>query len=122
MGKQQSGGNAKSLFVALVIPIAMVIGFLIWKFVMGDPSRFQDNNPELNPLPGDILATMYKGGYIVPILMGCFITVLTFSIERFITIGKSKGSGSVEGFVRTIRGLVSSNDVAGAKAACTKQK
>ena len=84
MGKQQSGGSAKSLFAALVIPIAMIIGFLIWKFVMGDPSRFQDNNPELNPLPGDILATMYKGGIIVPILMGCFITVLTFSIERFI--------------------------------------
>ena len=122
MGKQQSGGNAKSLFVALVIPIAMVIGFLIWKFVMGDPSRFQDNNPELNPLPGDILATMYKGGIIVPILMGCFITVLTFSIERFITINRSKGSGSVENFVRTVRSLVSSNDINGAKAACAKQK
>jgi biopolymer transport protein ExbB len=122
MSKQQSGGSAKSLFAAMVIPIALVIGFLIWKFVMGDPTRFQDNNPELNPLPGDILATMYKGGYIVPILMGCFITVLTFSIERFITIGKSKGSGSVENFVRTIRGLVSNNDINGAKAACAKQR
>ena len=122
MGKQQSGGSAKSLFVALVIPIAMIIGVLIWKFVMGDPSRFQDNNPELNPLPGDILATMYKGGIIVPILMGCFITVLTFSIERFITINRSKGSGSVENFVRTVRSLVSNNDINGAKAACAKQK
>jgi biopolymer transport protein ExbB len=122
MGKQQSGGSAKSLFAALVIPIAMIIGYLIWKFVMGDPSRFQDNNPELNPLPGDILATMYKGGIIVPILMGCFITVLTFSIERFITINRSKGSGSVENFVRTVRGLVSNNDINGAKAACARQK
>jgi len=122
MSKQQSGGNAKSLFAAMVIPIALIIGYLIWKFVMGDPSRFQDNNNELNPLPGDILATMYKGGIIVPILMGCFITVLTFSIERFITIRKSKGTGSVENFVRTIRSLVASNDINGAKAACSKQQ
>src|SRR5678816_4642562 len=113
MSKQQSGGSAKSIFAAIVIPLAILIGFAIWKFVMGDPSRFQDNNPELNPLPGDILATMYKGGFLVPILIGLFITVVTFSIERFVTIGRSKGSGSVEGFVRTIRGLVSSNDING---------
>ncbi|MEO8085491.1 MAG: MotA/TolQ/ExbB proton channel family protein [Bacteroidota bacterium] len=122
MSKQQSGGSAKSIFTVLVIPIAITIGFLIWKFVMGDPSRFQDGNPEMNPLPGDTLATMYKGGVIVPLLMGLFITVLTFSIERFITIGKSKGNGSVENFVRKIRGLVASNDVNGAKAECARQK
>src|SRR5687768_14791486 len=122
MSKQQSGGNAKSLFAALVIPIALVIGYLVWKFVMGDPSRFQDNNPDLNPLPGDMLANMYKGGIIVPILLGCFITVLTFAIERFITINKSKGTGTVESFVRTIRRLVSNNDINGAKEACARQK
>ena len=36
------------------------------------------------------MATMYKGGVLVPVLMGTFITVVVFSIERFITIGKSK--------------------------------
>lgn len=89
---------------------------------MGDPSRFQDNNPELNPLPGDTLGTMYKGGIIVPFLIGLFITVVTFTIERFLTISKSKGNGSVEAFVVKIRTLMSNGDVQGAKAECERQK
>jgi len=122
MSKQNSSGNLKSVFAAIVIPIAILVGFLIWKFVMGDPSRFQDNNPELSPLPGEILGAMYKGGFIVPILIGLFITVVTFAIERFITINKSKGNGSVENFVRKIRTLMSNGDVEGAKAECARQK
>src|SRR5260221_13325097 len=104
MSKQPSSeGGMKALFAALVIPIAIVIGFIIWKFVMGDPDRFQDNNTALNPLPGEILGNMYKGGLIVPILIGAFITVVTFSIERYITISRSKANGIVEDFVCTIR-------------------
>ncbi len=122
MSKQQSSeGNLKSLFAAIVIPISIIIGFLIWKFVLGDPARFQDHNPELNPLPGDTLGAMYKGGVIVFILIGLFITVVTFTIERFITIGKSKGKGSVEAFVRKIRSLMTNGDVEGAKAECARQ-
>jgi biopolymer transport protein ExbB len=122
MSKQQSSGGLKSVFAAIVIPIALVIGWLIWKFVMGASNRFQDGNPELNPLPGDILGAMYKGGFLVPILIGAFVVVLTFSIERWITINRSKGSGSVEGFVRTVRNLVGKGDIAGAKAACDRQR
>src|ERR1043165_646079 len=124
MSKQPStgGSNLKSLLAAIIIPISLLIGYLIWKFVMGNPARFQDANPELNPLPGEILGNMYKGGFIVPVLIGAFVTVVTFSIERMITIGRSKGSGSVDNFVRTIRSLVGRNDLSGAKAACEKQK
>jgi len=122
MSKQQSSGGLKSFFAAVVIPVSIIIGWLIWKFVMGDPHRFQDMNPELNPLPGDILGAMYKGGFLVPILIGAFIIVLTFSIERWITINRSKGSGSVEAFVRSVRNLVGKNDIAGAKAACDRQR
>ena len=113
MSKSASKGSSdiKALLAALVIPIAIGIGFLIWKFVMGDPSGFEGGDTEKNPLPNHIMATMYKGGYIVPILMGCFITVVTFSIERFITISKSKGSGRIEVFIQRIRTLMTSGDL-----------
>jgi biopolymer transport protein ExbB len=65
---------------------------------------------------------MHKGGMIVPILMGCFLIVLTFSIERFITIAKSKGSGSVATFIQKIRTLMSNGDLNGAMAECDRQK
>lgn len=117
----KEGSGIRSIFAALVIPIAVGIGFIIWKFVMGNPAGFEGGDPEKNPLPGNLLATMYKGGLLVPLLIGCFITVVTFSIERFITIGKAKGKGRVEAFIQKIRSLMKSNDLDAAAAECDKQ-
>jgi biopolymer transport protein ExbB len=123
MSKSSKGGSGvQAVFSILVIPIAILIGWLIWKFVMGDPARFESGDPEKNPLPGDILATMYKGGFLVPILIGCFITVVTFAIERFITINKSKGSGRIEVFIQKVRSAMASGDLNAAKAECAKQR
>ncbi|MFM8431180.1 MAG: MotA/TolQ/ExbB proton channel family protein [Bacteroidota bacterium] len=123
MSKSAKGGSGiQSILAASVIPVAIIIGYVIWKYVLGDPSGFEGENPENNPKPNHILAMMYKGGYIVPILIGSFITVVTFSIERFITIGRSKGSANVDGFIRNIRMMLEKGDIDGAKAACAKQK
>jgi biopolymer transport protein ExbB len=118
----KGGNGAQALFSILVIPIAMLIGFLIWKFVMGNPAGFEGGDVEKNPMPGNILATMYKGGFLVPILIGCFITVITFAIERFITIGKSKGTGRIEVFIAKVRTAMASGDLNAAKAECAKQR
>ena len=117
------GGNGlQALFSILVIPIAILVGILIWKFVMGDPSGFEGGDPEKNPLPNHLLATMYKGGFLVPVLIGTFITAVTFAIERFITIGKSKGTGRVDVFIQKIRALMAKGDLDGAKKECEKQR
>jgi len=122
MNKSASkGGSIQAILAAIVIPVAIVVAVLVYMFVLGNPANFQDNNPELNPLPGNYLGTMHKGGTIVPILMGCFLIVLTFSIERFITIGKSKGAGRIESFIQKIRSLMASGDLESAKSECSKQ-
>src|SRR3954464_2923699 len=97
------GSSLQAILSTLVIPLALIIGIIIWKFIMGDPAGFEGGDPEKNPLPNHILATMYKGGVLVPVLIGLFLTVVTFSIERFITIGKSKGNGRIETFIMKIR-------------------
>jgi biopolymer transport protein ExbB len=117
-----SGGNMQAALAAVVIPIALVVAILVYMFVLGNPSNFQDNNPELNPLPGNYLGTMHKGGPIVPVLLACFLIVLTFSIERFITIGRSKGSGRLVTFITKIRNMMTQGDLAGAQAECARQK
>ena len=118
----KGGSGIQSIFAALVIPIAIGIGVLIWKFVMGDPAGFEGGDTEKNPLPGHILAAMYKGGLLVPVLIGMFITVVTFAIERYITINKSKGTGSIDSFIMKIRTMMASGDLNGAKAECAKQR
>ncbi|UOQ73789.1 MotA/TolQ/ExbB proton channel family protein [Hymenobacter cellulosilyticus] len=48
--------------------------------------------------------------------------VITFSIERFLTISKAKGSKSIEAFIRNVRQKLNVNDITGALAACDQQK
>ena len=116
--KKKSGG----LNPAFVLPVLLVIGILTYMFVFGDASHFQDGDNTKEPLPGDYFGTVYKGGFIVPILFTCFLTVLVFSIERFITIGRANGTGSVDDFVRKIKSLLDRNDVAAAIQECDRQK
>jgi biopolymer transport protein ExbB len=51
-----------------------------------------------------------------------FLTVITFAIERMITIGKASGKGAVDKFVVKIKSLVSNHQLDEALAECDKQK
>jgi biopolymer transport protein ExbB len=54
--------------------------------------------------------------------MSMFLMVLTFSIERYFTISKATGSGSVDGFVRKIKTSLINDNVNEALAECDRQK
>ncbi len=105
-----------------VIPALLLISYLVYYLVFGDGSHFQGGNNENQPIGGDFLGIIFKGGVIVPILMTCALTVLVFSIERFITINAANGSGSVDEFVRKIKSLLDKNDVDAAMKECDRQK
>jgi len=104
---------------ALVIPILAVIGFCIWYFILGDAANFEDAEKHK---PANAMGIVYSGGVIVPILITCMLTVLVFSIERFLTIGKATGSGDLDAFVRNIRKMLDSNKIDEAVKACDVQK
>jgi len=106
----------------LMLIILFVISIAIFTFVMGDGSHFEGGTNEGHPLPGDYFGIVYKGGVIVPVLITCFLTALTFSIERLLTIGKAKGTGDVNAFVRSIQASLDKDDTEAAIAACNKQK
>ena len=86
--------------------IELIIGFVVWKFVLGDPSHFQGGDPAGHPLEGDYFGIFYKGGYLVPLAIGLLLMTLTFAIERIITIGRAKGKGNIKTFVQRIRTLI----------------
>jgi biopolymer transport protein ExbB len=120
----ENGASSKgsNVFAALTIVICIVIGILIWKFVMGHPSNFENNDPEGHPLPGNYLGMVYKGGFIVPVLMGLLLMSLVFSIERFLVIGKAAGKANVEKFVKNVQTLVAQGKVDEAIAECDAQE
>lgn len=120
--KNSGTSNLKALFAGGVIVIAIVIGIVLWKYVLGNPANFQDGNPDGHPLKNNMLGTIYKGGIIVPILIAVNLIVITFSIERIITIQRANGRGNLGNFVRNVKGLVGANKIDEAIKACDKQQ
>ena len=106
---------------ALAIVICLLIGIFIFKGILGSASNFEGGDAEKGH-PHNILGTMYKGGFIVPILIGFLLTVITFAIERFITIMKAAGNGATDKFVAKIKSSISNHDFEAAIAECDRQK
>jgi biopolymer transport protein ExbB len=119
MSNKKSSGGIQGLFASIAVPACLVVGIIIYQFIMGAPDNF---DAEGHPKPGNYLAMIYMGGFIVPILLCVNLLVIVFSIERFITIAKAKGKGRVESFVRKVQEMLSSGQLDNAMAECDKQQ
>ncbi|MCX6240159.1 MAG: MotA/TolQ/ExbB proton channel family protein [Bacteroidia bacterium] len=104
----------------MVIPVSLGIAILVFLFIMGASSNFQGNNSDNAPIPGNFLGVIYKGGFIVPVIMMLLLTVITFSLERFFTISKAGGKGSAADFVEAIKDFLAENNIKGAIEECDK--
>ena len=107
--------------------VCIILGYLIWRFIIGNPDNFtkgKENGGFWPDRAGAIggLAKMYLGGIIVPILLGAFLTVLTFTIERFLTISKASGTGNNAEFIRKVQYHLANKNVDAALAECDKQR
>lgn len=120
----KKSGNSISWIAPLV---CMILGYVIWRFVIGADSNFTAPSKTggfwpTQEGPKSSLARMYQGGIIVPILIGLLLTVFTFVIERFLTVTKAAGTGSIAEFIRKVQFHLSNKDVDKALAECDKQK
>lgn len=113
--------SASGMFATLTIPICIIVAILIYIFILGDPSHYEGGDP-VKGTPVDIYGTVHKGGPIVPLIMSYLLIVITFSIERFVVIGKASGTGNVDAFVRKVQSFLNVNDINGASTECDKQK
>lgn len=114
--------------ISWIAPLSCIIlGYVLWRFVIGADGNFTNPDPEGgfwpdHQGPKSNLSKMYEGGIIVPVLIGTLLTVLTFVIERFLTVNKATGSGSVAEFIRKVQYHLANKDIDKAMAECDKQK
>ncbi len=106
--------------------ICLVVGYLFWRFVIGSASGFDEPHgggfwPK-HKQPKDAFHRIYEGGIIIPILIGMFLMVVVFSIERFLTIRKALGSGSISDFIRKVQYHLANRNIDAALSECDKQR
>lgn len=115
------GKKFGSLFASVVIPLCILFCVALYVFVLGDSSNFQDGDP-VKGHPKNYLGIIHKGGYVVPVLMSFFLMVVTFSIERMITITRAYGKGSLDRFLGNVKGNLSKNEIDNSIDHCLDQK
>lgn len=112
--KKTHGASAASVIFGCAV---VAISFFV--FVCGDESGFNEKGA---PLPNHFFATMYKGGYIVPIILTLLLTVLTLSVERGFALSRARGKGSLLKFVQAVKEKLELGDLAAARKMCDDQK
>lgn len=122
MSSRKTAGGFSAVVGAIAIVIALVIGICIYKFILGNPANFIDNDPNNEPLQGNYLGIVYKGGFIVPMLIAINVIVIIYTVERFVTLSKAAGKGSLNTFIEKIKDLLANGNIQEAKEACEEQK
>ena len=120
--KKESTSNGGGMVSGIIIASCIFVGWLVWTFIMGDGANFEGGVNTGHPLPGNYLAMVYKGGPIVPVLMGLLLMVIVFSFERYMVITKAAGKGNLDTFMKKVQGDIKEGKIVEAIAACDKQK
>lgn len=120
----KKSGNAISWIAPVV---CIVAGYAIWRFILGSADGFKTPDaaggfwPKHHG-PKDAMHGIYEGGIIVPLLIGMLLMVIVFSIERFLTIRKAMGNGSIADFIRKVQYHLANRNVDAALSECDKQR
>ena len=117
-----SGADLGGFTTGIIIVGCIFVGWIVWSFIMGAGSNFQGGVNSGEPLPGNYLAMVYKGGPIVPVLLGCLLMVIVFSVERFMVISKASGTANIDTFMKKVQGNIATNNIDAAIEDCDKQK
>lgn len=126
MSNESKNGKMSSMFVAIVIPLALIVSVCIYIFVLGDPANFEGGDPikghPVTAEPNHTFGLIHKGGVIVPILITVNLLVIIFSVERFLTLSRAKGKGRIESFLGNVRHMLAGDMVDDAINACDEQR
>src|SRR5690606_32840343 len=133
-GEQVVAKKLGGLNPALILPILIGIGYLVYYFVLGNPSNFKDDPRLTGPSvgfsgvetkelhPDGFMGIIYMGGPIVPILITFMIIVFVLCIELALMCNRAQGQGNLDKFVMSIRRVLNENKIDEAIEECDRQR
>ena len=117
--KKNSGfGGVKDAWIILVI--CAIAGYSVWYFVMGNPDNFIGGDRSGHP--ANLLGTVYKGGFVVGLILTLLFTVICLGFERFFAIKSASGKMNLAKFTAEVKNAIKGQDFAKAKDLCNKMQ
>jgi len=109
----------QSTFITVIIVVSLIASAIIYYMVFGNVGNFK--TPE-KTVPVNIMGAIYLGGPIVIALLALSIMVITFTIERQLSLSKAKGRGPIEPFLKKVQSSLLDGNIDDAIAECDKQR
>jgi len=100
----------QTIFVTLNALISFAIGYIVWGIILKNTEE------------GTLAHSVYMGGPLVTLLIMILLMLLSFVVERFLSLRVAKGKSSVQVFFKNLINHLQSNDFESALAACDKQR
>ncbi|MBR1933515.1 MAG: MotA/TolQ/ExbB proton channel family protein, partial [Prevotella sp.] len=117
--KKSSGfKGVKDAWIILVICCALAYTFYF--LVLGDPSHFQGGDRSGHP--ADLMGTVYKGGFVVGLIITLLLTVVVLGVERFFAIKSASGKINLAKFTAQVKDAIKAQDFGKAKDLCNKMQ
>lgn len=123
MQKQQNLKQTltSALGVAVVI-ISVVIAYFIYHNILGDPTNFMNGDLSQDPVEGNYLGVVHKGGPIVILQISFMLILFTYIIERAILLSRASGKHSSKRFAANVKSHLNKDDFTAAIAESDKHR
>jgi biopolymer transport protein ExbB len=120
-GKQKKSPKdyKTSVSAMLIIAFCLVVAHVFFYLYCGADFNFDEKG---HPLPGNMFGTLRQGGFVIPIVITLFLTVIALGVERYLALKKASGTGSTTKFVLSARTKLAVRDISGAEELCNKQR
>ena len=117
--KKNSGFQGmKAAWIILVI--CACLGYGVWYFVMGNPDNFIGGDRSGHP--ANLLGTVYKGGFVVGLILTLLFTVICLGFERFLAIRTASGKMNLAKFTAQVKDAIRNQNFDEARNLCNKMQ
>ncbi len=117
--RRQKSRKGSNVLAYLAVPICLIIAFVFFFLILGDPVNFAD---EGKTKPLNFLGIIYTGGIVVPFLITLLLIVIVFVFERYFAIRKAKGKIKSTEFLRRVQYNLANKNIDSAISECDKQR
>lgn len=103
-----------------IIVLCFIAALCIFNLVLGNGDNFQGGDNANAPV--NILGTIFKGGYVVPVIHTLLLTVLCLTVERWLALKTAFGKKNLTKFVANIKAALRANDFDKAEKLCNEMR